>query len=74
MAAYEKRLYPGAAGGILTENAPLNLTLLFRVLSYFILTCNCGEIIDPRDYFIQVLIPLYELPLLSEIHVNTTLL
>lgn len=58
----------------LTENAPLNLTLLFHVLSYLILTCNCGGIMGPRDYFIQILIPLYELPLLSEIHVNTTIL
>lgn len=58
----------------LTENAPLNLTLLFHVLSFFILMCNCGGIMDPKDDFIQILFPLSELPLLSEIHINTVLL
>lgn len=58
----------------LTENAPLNLILLFHVLSFFILTCNCGGIMDPKDDFIQILFPLSELPLLSEIHINTVLL
>lgn len=29
---------------------------------------------DPKDDFIQILFPLSELPLLSEIHINTVLL
>ena len=46
--------------------------LQFHVLCYFVLTCKRGGIMDPRDDLIQILIPLYALPLLSETRINTS--